>query len=248
MRTSSWSMIVGLSILLPVCLSDPARAQKDPEAAVGKSLQVLSEITRNPKTGMPRLVTAQGAGDRDHPRHVQDELHLRRPVRPRRAGGPPAGWHLEQPCLHSPVGRKLRSPGWRPVDRPGPGLPEPEGARSVPQGQGQAHAGCRRRGRGRACRQAVRGEHRRGASRPRSSPIPTPAASSRASRPRGARSRSTGEPTPSITASPSPPPRSSRSTARWPFRPRRSRSSRCWPRRPPGPSGSSKPAGPGKHR
>ena len=50
-------MIVGLSIFLPVVgLTKPARAQKDPEVAVGKSLEVLSEITRNPKTGMPRMV------------------------------------------------------------------------------------------------------------------------------------------------------------------------------------------------
>ena len=104
-------MIVGLSFLLPVvCLTKPARAQKDPEVAVGKSLEVLSEITRNPKTGMPRMVLRR-AGDRDHSRHVQDELHLRRPVWPRSAGGPPAGWHLEQPCLHSPPGRKLWSAG-----------------------------------------------------------------------------------------------------------------------------------------
>ncbi len=62
MRTSSWSVIIGLSILLPVCLSSPARAQKAPETTVGKSLMVLSEITRNPKTGMPRkvLLNAQG--------------------------------------------------------------------------------------------------------------------------------------------------------------------------------------------
>ncbi len=63
MRTPSWSVIVGLSILLPVvCLSKPARAQKDPEVAVGKSLEVLSEITRNPKTGMPRLVLRKAQG------------------------------------------------------------------------------------------------------------------------------------------------------------------------------------------
>jgi lipid-binding SYLF domain-containing protein len=33
-----------------------ARAEREPEAIVGRSLQVLSEITRNPRTGMPRLV------------------------------------------------------------------------------------------------------------------------------------------------------------------------------------------------
>ena len=58
-------MIVGLSILLPVVgLTKPARAQKDPEVAVGKSLEVLSEITRNPKTGMPRMVLRRCRGSR----------------------------------------------------------------------------------------------------------------------------------------------------------------------------------------
>jgi len=61
-RTSTWLSIIALSILLPVCFPEPVRAQKDPEASVGKSLEVLSEITRNPKTGMPRLVLRKAQG------------------------------------------------------------------------------------------------------------------------------------------------------------------------------------------
>ena len=63
MRTFSRSMIVAICFFLPVVgLTRPAQAQRDPEITVGKSLQVLSEITRNPKTGMPRkvLLNAQG--------------------------------------------------------------------------------------------------------------------------------------------------------------------------------------------
>jgi SH3 domain-containing YSC84-like protein 1 len=56
-------MIVGLAFLMPaVCLTRPAHAQKDPEVTVGKSLQVLSEITRNPKTAMPRKVLRNAQG------------------------------------------------------------------------------------------------------------------------------------------------------------------------------------------
>ena len=62
MRTSSCRSIIGFSIILSACLTSPALAQRDPEATVGKSLQVLSEITRNPKTGMPRLVMRKAEG------------------------------------------------------------------------------------------------------------------------------------------------------------------------------------------
>ena len=56
-------MVVALSFLLPVAgLTKPARAQRDPEITVGKALQVLSEITRNPKTGMPRKVLRNAQG------------------------------------------------------------------------------------------------------------------------------------------------------------------------------------------
>lgn len=63
MRMSYLSLIIGLAFLLQaVCLTKPALAQRDPEITVGKSLQVLSEITRNPKTGMPRKVLSNAQG------------------------------------------------------------------------------------------------------------------------------------------------------------------------------------------
>ena len=39
-----------------------AHAQKNPEGSVAESIEVLSEITRNPKTGMPRLVLRNAEG------------------------------------------------------------------------------------------------------------------------------------------------------------------------------------------
>jgi lipid-binding SYLF domain-containing protein len=61
MISSIQAKLVGLAIL-PILFAQPALAQRSPEATVGKSLQVLSEITRNPKTGMPRLVLRKAAG------------------------------------------------------------------------------------------------------------------------------------------------------------------------------------------
>jgi SH3 domain-containing YSC84-like protein 1 len=61
-RTFAWRSAVSLSILVSTCFTSAAFAQRDPEATVGKSLQVLSEITRNPKTGMPRLVMRKAEG------------------------------------------------------------------------------------------------------------------------------------------------------------------------------------------
>ena len=62
MKTSTCRSVVGLSIVLLTCFASPALAQKAPETIVGKSLLVLSEITRNPKTGMPRLVMRNAEG------------------------------------------------------------------------------------------------------------------------------------------------------------------------------------------
>ena len=135
-------------LVLPAGLAQPALAQKDPEATVAKSLEVLSEITRNPKTGMPRLVMKQGAGDRRHPRHVQDELHLRRPIRPGRAVGAPAGRHLEQSRLHPPDGRQLRGPGRAQSTDLVLVFQTQKGLDRFLKGERQAHAGGRR-GRGR---------------------------------------------------------------------------------------------------
>ncbi|MGC8638277.1 MAG: lipid-binding SYLF domain-containing protein [Isosphaeraceae bacterium] len=62
MKTSTCQSVVGLSVTLLACLVSPALAQKDPETTVGKSLLVLSEITRNPQTAMPRLVMRNAEG------------------------------------------------------------------------------------------------------------------------------------------------------------------------------------------
>jgi lipid-binding SYLF domain-containing protein len=61
-RLSTFRLAVGLSTAFVALLPASSRAQKDPEVVVGKSLQVLSEITRNPKTGMPRLVMRKAQG------------------------------------------------------------------------------------------------------------------------------------------------------------------------------------------
>lgn len=62
MKTSTCRSVLGLSIVLLACLASPVLAQKDPEATMGRSLLVLSEVTRNPKTGMPRLVMRNAEG------------------------------------------------------------------------------------------------------------------------------------------------------------------------------------------
>ncbi len=63
MRMFSRSMIVVLSVLtLVIGPAKLARAQRDPEITVGKSLQALSEVTRDPKTGMPRKVLRNAQG------------------------------------------------------------------------------------------------------------------------------------------------------------------------------------------
>jgi lipid-binding SYLF domain-containing protein len=62
MRPARIRPSVGLALVVLAALAPPARAQKDPEITVGRSLQVLSEVTRNPKTGMPRLVMKNAQG------------------------------------------------------------------------------------------------------------------------------------------------------------------------------------------
>lgn len=62
MRTSSIRAAVGLFLVLSGGLTAPALAQRDPEVTVAKSLQVISQITRNPKNGMPRLVMRKAEG------------------------------------------------------------------------------------------------------------------------------------------------------------------------------------------
>jgi lipid-binding SYLF domain-containing protein len=63
MNAKAWGWVLGLAVLATAGSGRPAWGQKkDPEVIVGKSLQVLSEITRNPKTGMPRLVLRKAQG------------------------------------------------------------------------------------------------------------------------------------------------------------------------------------------
>jgi lipid-binding SYLF domain-containing protein len=61
-RTSTFGLAVCAAVLLPGLFPFTASAQKEPEAVVARSLQVLSEVTRNPKTGMPRLVLRNAQG------------------------------------------------------------------------------------------------------------------------------------------------------------------------------------------
>ena len=62
MKTSTGGLKVALATLLVTLTPLVAHAQKNPEATVAESLEVLSEITRNPKTGMPRLVLRKAEG------------------------------------------------------------------------------------------------------------------------------------------------------------------------------------------
>jgi lipid-binding SYLF domain-containing protein len=58
---SGWG--VACSVLVLITAQSPsAQAQRYPEDTVRRSIQVLSEITRNPRTGMPRLVLRHAQG------------------------------------------------------------------------------------------------------------------------------------------------------------------------------------------
>ena len=108
MRTFTCRSVVGFSILLSGCFASPAFAQKDPETTVGKSLQALSEITRNPKTGMPRLVMRKAEGFAIIPDMFKMSF-IFGSLRPGRPGGQATRRHLEQSRLHPALRRKLRS-------------------------------------------------------------------------------------------------------------------------------------------
>lgn len=60
MKPTRW--IPGLSALLLFAGLQPVQAQRSPDATVGNAIGVLSEVTRNPKTGMPRNVLRSAAG------------------------------------------------------------------------------------------------------------------------------------------------------------------------------------------
>jgi lipid-binding SYLF domain-containing protein len=62
MNAKTWAGFLGLAVLVAGGPGEALAQKKDPEITVAKSLQVLSEITRNPKTGMPRLVLRKAQG------------------------------------------------------------------------------------------------------------------------------------------------------------------------------------------
>jgi lipid-binding SYLF domain-containing protein len=61
-KTSTGRLKLALATLLVTLTPLAAHAQKHPEASVAESIEVLSEVTRNPKTGMPRLVLRKAEG------------------------------------------------------------------------------------------------------------------------------------------------------------------------------------------
>ncbi|WP_165247341.1 lipid-binding SYLF domain-containing protein [Paludisphaera soli] len=62
MRTPGRLRIAALCVVLGCLPLNAARAQKPPDVVIGQSIQALSEVTRNPKTGMPRLVMRNAQG------------------------------------------------------------------------------------------------------------------------------------------------------------------------------------------
>jgi len=56
MRSAALCCVLGLIV------AAPAMAQKPPDVVVGQAIQAMSEVTRNPKTGMPRLVMRKAEG------------------------------------------------------------------------------------------------------------------------------------------------------------------------------------------
>ncbi len=62
MRTSTWRRAAALCAVLALSPLGTAQAQRPPDVTVSRSLRALSEITRNPKTGMPRLVMRNAQG------------------------------------------------------------------------------------------------------------------------------------------------------------------------------------------
>jgi len=62
MRTSNRLRLAALCLLSTLATPIAARAQKPPDIVVSQSIQALGEVTRNPKTGMPRLVMRNAQG------------------------------------------------------------------------------------------------------------------------------------------------------------------------------------------
>ncbi|WP_165069826.1 lipid-binding SYLF domain-containing protein [Paludisphaera rhizosphaerae] len=62
MRTPNRMRSAALCCVLTWLAVTPAMAQKPPDVVVGQAIQAMSEVTRNPKTGMPRLVMRKAEG------------------------------------------------------------------------------------------------------------------------------------------------------------------------------------------
>ena len=135
MISSIQAKLVGLAVLLPILLVRPALAQRSPESTVCRSLRILSEITRNPKTGTPRLVLRKAAGIAIVPdmfkasfifgaRFGKGVLVVKQPD---------GTW--SNPVFIHLFGGSFGAQACAQFDRPRAGLPDPEGAEHVPQGQ-----------------------------------------------------------------------------------------------------------------
>jgi lipid-binding SYLF domain-containing protein len=62
MRTPKRLRFAALCLALGLAPMTPARAQKPPDVVVSQAIQAMNEVTRNPKTGMPRLVMRNARG------------------------------------------------------------------------------------------------------------------------------------------------------------------------------------------
>lgn len=61
-RTPKRLRLAALCLVLGLATPAAVRAQKPPEVVVSQAIQAMSEVTRNPKTGMPRLVMRNAKG------------------------------------------------------------------------------------------------------------------------------------------------------------------------------------------
>ncbi len=62
MRTPKRRRLAAFCLVLGFLAPAAARAQKPPDVVVSQAIQAMSEVTRNPKTGMPRLVMRNARG------------------------------------------------------------------------------------------------------------------------------------------------------------------------------------------
>jgi hypothetical protein len=107
---------------------------------------------RRPAAGhSPRLAPGRQGGGH-HPARRQGRPARRRPFRPGRGPGAPAGRDLEQPRVHHPGRRRARLAGGRASDRRHPGLQDHRRTGAHPARPGQTDARGRRGGGRRAGR------------------------------------------------------------------------------------------------